>query len=365
MSATRLSSHDYQCLLESGARLHASADPAQLPHIALCELRKLVPCDTVAWNTVDWKRRQIAWHAEPWNYYPDMKSLMSRLQPYLHEHPLIQHFQKTGDGEAMKITDFLSQTEFHRLALYHEFYRPLQIEFQIAFVLPPQNGSFVGVSLNRQKSDFSDRDRLMLNLFRRQVIQAHVRAEAIVQATTYAKNLEGILESNGLSLLIVNRKGRILQLSANCEARLRKYGLCLTRNQQCLAGMFGHWFAAQSRQTGVGWNQSSPLQLEAEGWQLHLRLIRSPFHDQWTILMMEKPVSVSLEALMALGLTHREAEVLRWMAEGKTNLEIAIILGITRTTVKSHVEHLMGKLGASNRVVAARMALQAARASQE
>jgi len=52
-------------------------------------------------------------------------------------------------------------------------------------------------------------------------------------------------------------------------------------------------------------------------------------------------------------LTLREREVLEWVAHGKTNSEVAIILGISRHTVKKHVEHLLHKLGANNRVALA------------
>lgn len=54
-------------------------------------------------------------------------------------------------------------------------------------------------------------------------------------------------------------------------------------------------------------------------------------------------------------LTHRELEVLRWLREGKTNAEIAIILGCRPLTVKTHVERILAKTGAPNRTAAARL----------
>jgi DNA-binding NarL/FixJ family response regulator len=62
--------------------------------------------------------------------------------------------------------------------------------------------------------------------------------------------------------------------------------------------------------------------------------------------------------LETLGLTPREAEVLFWVARGKTNDEIATVLGIGLTTVKKHLESTFAKLGVENRTTAAAMALE-------
>ena len=60
----------------------------------------------------------------------------------------------------------------------------------------------------------------------------------------------------------------------------------------------------------------------------------------------------------ALGLTPREAELLSWVVQGKTNPEIGIILGIKLTTVKKHLESIFAKLGVENRTAAVTLALE-------
>ncbi len=52
-------------------------------------------------------------------------------------------------------------------------------------------------------------------------------------------------------------------------------------------------------------------------------------------------------------LTQRESEVLRQMALGLTNKEIAKTLGISYETVKEHVQHILRKIGVSDRTQAA------------
>jgi len=51
-------------------------------------------------------------------------------------------------------------------------------------------------------------------------------------------------------------------------------------------------------------------------------------------------------------LTRRELEILEWMQKGKSNGEMADILGISHLTVKNHVQKVLRKLGANNRTQA-------------
>lgn len=59
------------------------------------------------------------------------------------------------------------------------------------------------------------------------------------------------------------------------------------------------------------------------------------------------------------GLTEREVEVLRLMARGLTNKQIAEALGIARKTAGNHVQNVLGKVGVSTRAAAAMFAMQA------
>lgn len=52
------------------------------------------------------------------------------------------------------------------------------------------------------------------------------------------------------------------------------------------------------------------------------------------------------------GLTRREYDILRHVAMGETNPEIAVALGLTRNTVKTYLQRALEKLGARNRVEA-------------
>jgi DNA-binding CsgD family transcriptional regulator len=82
---------------------------------------------------------------------------------------------------------------------------------------------------------------------------------------------------------------------------------------------------------------------------LHISLQRiSRQQAQARVGMLARPVSA------------REAEILHWVREGKSNDEIGMILGISGLTVKNHLQRLYRLLGVSNRaqVIARGMALQ-------
>ncbi len=64
------------------------------------------------------------------------------------------------------------------------------------------------------------------------------------------------------------------------------------------------------------------------------------------------------EAQMPERLTERESEVLNYLAQGKTNKEIAALMVITERTVKFYVSSILGKLGAGNRTEAVTLAAQ-------
>jgi len=75
------------------------------------------------------------------------------------------------------------------------------------------------------------------------------------------------------------------------------------------------------------------------------------------LLIFDERIEPTPPALEPLGLSRREAEVLSWIAHGKTNPEIATILGTRPRTVGKQLEHIYRKLGVENRTAAATLAM--------
>ena len=80
--------------------------------------------------------------------------------------------------------------------------------------------------------------------------------------------------------------------------------------------------------------------------------------DEWLIVASETNDAAVLEAMVAaFRLTAREAEVMHWVARGKTNRDIGDILGLSPRTVTKHMEHILPKLGVETRTAAAGLVL--------
>jgi len=79
---------------------------------------------------------------------------------------------------------------------------------------------------------------------------------------------------------------------------------------------------------------------------------------QWSVVLREEADDALVQSLMAKHqLTQREAEVLHWVSEGKSNHEISNILGTSQPAVNKHLEHVLTKLGVETRMAAAELAV--------
>ena len=95
----------------------------------------------------------------------------------------------------------------------------------------------------------------------------------------------------------------------------------------------------------------------------HVRNARSARDALAQASMQQRPLPLNAapetDRLLQAALTPRETEVLTWLARGKTNRDIAEILGMSHRTVNKHLEHIFEKLGVETRAAAAALATRA------
>jgi len=117
------------------------------------------------------------------------------------------------------------------------------------------------------------------------------------------------------------------------------------------------WLQAQSVLATTG-RSGQPLLLAREGRRVSFALHEATGDDEWLVVLTESNDRAAIESLsLAFKLTAREAEVLHWVAQGKTNRDIGDILGTSPRTITKHLEHVFEKLGVETRTAAANLAL--------
>jgi len=117
------------------------------------------------------------------------------------------------------------------------------------------------------------------------------------------------------------------------------------------------WLRSETLLAAQG-REPRTMTVELEARQLVLALQQRTGDDDLLIVMREVSDAAVVQALVqALRLTLREAEVLYWVAKGKTNRDIGDILGASHATVKKHLERVYVKLGVETRTAAAAIAM--------
>jgi DNA-binding CsgD family transcriptional regulator len=228
----RLREQDFRAALDAlGAMSEAARDVAsfaaagveRLPALVASEFTTLSVC-----NLVNGRRQVYGMPAGALS--ADDRAAFDR---HFHNHPLVRYHGHEGGRRTQRISDCLPFERFRRSALYNDYYRRIRIDNAMALPVYVGNGLLVSFVFNRTRRDFSERERLLLDLV----------------------------------------------------------GARITR--------------LYSRVRGLG------------------------------------------------TLTAREAEILRWLAAGKSDGQIGAILGTSPRTVQKHLQHLYEKLGVENRTAAA------------
>lgn len=354
-----LRSQDTQALLTCVHDLATIDDLDTFPAQAMAALRKVVPSLHASYNEVNPQQRRLVYVFDtPVDDFPTSAQL---LLAHMHEHPVVAYNHQTHDGQAWKIADFLSQRQFMNLGLYSELYRRFDTRYQMSIALPSPTSVVIAFVLNRDRRDFSERDRLSLNLLRPHLIQAYRTAETLAQMQQENAQLRQALDASQRSMIIVNDNGRMLSFTDQARRWLEAYCGHLPNAGAWLPIEVRRWFLQQRAQ----WTHHdtlpqppAPLVLEREGKRVRIRMLTKTNEGQHLLLLEEQVTHLTPASLIVLGLSQREADVLYWLIQGKTNPEIGTILSLSSRTVQTYLERVYQRLGVETRMAAAMQALE-------
>ena len=339
---TQLSSAEYDEVLACIEAIYGCRSLDDFPRHVLVELRKLIPCTFSGYNEVNVSRDRLIAVLDP--PQPQLEALVQNFGKYIAQHPVVSYMNSTGDGQALKISDFIGVREYRQTAIFREFFHHIGVEDQLAIGIRAENGFVIGIAFNRTERNFTEKDRLRLNLVRPHVIQAYVHAQERAGHIEQLTDLQRALGENGRGLIAINAKGTVIHSTPGVFESLAHYLPVPETAAAKLPARLLKW----ARETS---NMAEPLTLHRDSKQLLIRRVR---HSNRTLLLISEGLDVmDTRELARFKLTPRELEVLHWLAEGKSNSEIAAVLGLAAGTVKLHVERVLAKLGVPNRTAAA------------
>lgn len=354
----RLTKRDLEALLLCLREVYEHLDLEGFASCIVSTLPKVIPSEWTSYNEVNTQSQIITFVMEPLpSGFPDGVQVFERHIP---EHPLINHHQQTRDGRAVKISDFLTQSQYHRLGLYNEFYRRLEVEHQMSVTLPAPAPLVVGIAVNRSGRDFSERDRLLLNLLRPHLIQAYRNAESTTRLRRDLALLGQAFEQWERGVVILTANGQVRFCTEQAQRWLSEYFEPSPRASD-LPESLQRWVQHQRRllsEDGDAPPPCEPLVLKRARKRLVVRLVEDSSEDGRLLILEEQSLQFSAGSLEPLGLTRREAQVLFWVAQGKTDKEVGALLYVSPRTVKKHLEHIYEKLGVKNRTEAVALALK-------
>src|SRR5258708_36153586 len=102
---------------------------------------------------------------------------------YFHSHPLVRYHGHAGGRRTQRISDCLPLERFRRSALYNDYYRRIRIDNAMALPVYVGNGLLVSFVLNRTRRDFSERERLLLDLVQPHLARIYQKTRGINRLT--------------------------------------------------------------------------------------------------------------------------------------------------------------------------------------
>lgn len=327
-----LDERDFRAALDFVGEVHDAQDREEFRAILLPGYRGLVSALHASYNEIEADGRVAAAIVEP--ELPGWA--VPVWERHAGENPLLRRYLRTRDGRALRFSDIISRRELRALPLYEHFYRPLGVEHQIAFILPSTPKLTIGVALTRAEADFGERDRRLLELTRPHMIQAYRAAELREQLAATVGGLRSGLDADGRAIVLLDHDGSVRFASAAAAAMFDGGPQALTVGQEP-PGVLADWLG---RRTPSG-------SLDCSGRTL---LVRRLLSDGRIVVLLDDPArALPLSALRALGLTRREAAVLRELALGAGTEEAAARLGMAPRTLAKHLQRVNAKLGVGDR----------------
>ncbi|NUT61852.1 response regulator transcription factor [Herbaspirillum sp. C9C3] len=192
-------------------------------------------------------------------------------------------------------------------------------------------------------------------------IGAHIRTARMMTQT------RGVLEHAAHAVIVLGGHGLPMWQTSKASQWLEKYYGPAAPSSHKLPTPLQVWLNEQlvRQRQGESLDRVPPLIVRQQQDELHITLC-GPGQAHGVSLVLEEKTAGATQrgddgmslppTLEGARLTPRESDVLLWLGKGKTNRDIAEILGMSPRTVNKHLEHIFVKLGVETRSAAAVLA---------
>jgi hypothetical protein len=170
---------DVPRVLEFLRGLHASRDQQGLTEYILASLPQLIPGEATAFSEVSLTDGRVHWATYPPTHAPEIvigAHVHALARACTAHHPAVRWYRRTRSGEAVRISDLVTQREFHDLRVYQELYRPLRTEDQLSIRFPRPRHLMASLAICRSGWGFTDREKALLAVTARTLVHCSTPA---------------------------------------------------------------------------------------------------------------------------------------------------------------------------------------------
>ncbi len=257
---------------------------------------------------------------------------------------------------------WLPKTELARNEYYNDFMRPQDIQSAMIIRLSACGFEVSALTMNMpySREAFGPRDLVRAQRYHSHLRRAFRLTQVLADKGLADDDLERQPAKTGEAVFLLNDEGRVRRMNAAAEHLLSRrddlkvVGGRLTTPDDVSGRLEALIAAAGGGSSGE--RSGGSVSLRTTEARPPLAVTVAPVRSERLTVFQQRPAVIVCVSEPGAGdevhLTSREREALTWVAEGKSDWEIAVILGLSETTVRFHVDNARKKLGAVNRAQA-------------
>lgn len=341
----RLSSADLIALNLATLALHSTQNAEEFSLQISVAVRALIASEIVLVDWID-PRTSVSLVCQ---YFPakvvseEVNALAHVLLP--HQMPgWLQRFD-----EPRSVADFVSRNEWMRRDIFWAMQETVSQEDCLCLDVQLSSSLVIAVGSTRSRfGTYRAEESLKLKLLGPHMKQVYCRLLAQGKTAFAGRPRQQLL------VVAIGREDGKCEWTDDARKVLRRYGVVVAND--LLPDDLNEWFIAQKRALENPTDPAdgiSPFVIQRSARKLIFSVTKSHEVPGYRMVIQERDaVDDPYISLRGFGLSPRENEVLSWVARGKSNAEIAIILGISPSTAGRHLENIFPKLGVENRYAA-------------